>query len=478
MTWKLEIGSYVLDTANVGSSSTTSGAILGWNPEEGWEPTIAGDQFIWPEFWIYIEPQASAAVLEAAIKEIQDTFNSINGKNVTLKDQNGDTILEMKAVEWPEVVAVARVDPGDRTAKIVIESITGSRPGGVSGGSADEPGQIGALSWSYEISSGGLAALVANGTFGPIDGGAGARQNAEAWRFKLLSSSNYPSFLKNTFRQVDAMFMMDQQPEQAAIGEASFNPCTCTIMFRELPADVASALPNEVIACDAKTTMVPRPPLNTEANQDPGHDLVLSGTITLKIQGSTSWEPGETRATQQQTYDKLKAAAEALRTDFFTRYARFQITQLGEGTIDIDSVAGVCGFQFKFTTAEKILKWDENLTIRNQARKIYDEITDGSTVVHEQAGGDLRTLTHEFSVISIGSPVPYNPPTLQSQWDQFDAAQDYDAKFDHGEGTILHHVRGSTAWRWVQETPQQAQNRGRSTANRSFDKGSIANGRI
>lgn len=473
MSWKLKIGSYIIDAADTGSTSTTTGAVLGWDPETAFKPTVSATQFNWPEFWIYLTAP-DAATLKTRIEEVANALNTVDGQTVILEEDGGTTVLEMKSTDWPQVTGSMDIDIGDTTAKIIVTNITGTRPGGVSGGGADEPGQIGAITWQYEITSGGLAGLTASATFGPTTSPSkGARENAEAWRFKLLDKNNFPSFVGDSFRQVDALFNLDVTPEQATITEASYNPCTCTLIMRERPKGVT--LPDEILSCDAKATVVPRKPLNTDSGHLHGYDVVFAGSLTIKIQGNTAWESAETSVTQAETYTKLLDAANSLNTDFLARYTKFLFTQLGEPTIDIDTVNGVCSFSFKYTTADRILQWDEVIVVRNQARKIYDDLTDGQTFVHEQAGGDLRTLQHSLSTQVIGSPQPFKPLKLPKQWDQLDATQNHDVGVEFDSGVIVYSTNATRSYRWVQDSPS-AGGAGIRSGGGSFNKQTVGDG--
>lgn len=478
MAWTIEIGTYILDTADVASTSTTTDLVLGFNPapDSVFAPSISGDSFAWPDFWVFLSAPDSAT-LKTRIEELQAQIETLSGKTIIVKNDAGVAVMSMDAGNWPEAFGTIQADLGDTTAFIVVQGITGTRPGAVSGGGGgDEEGQIDAITWKYEIATGGLAGLAAIGLFGPT-AGKGARENAEAWREKMKTVGNYPDFMSDGLRQVDALFNMDQQANQTAITEASFNPCECVLMFRELPSSVAGSWPDLLQSCDAVARMVANPPLDNESGEDPGYTLVFGGTITAKVEGSTSWNGSETKLSAQDTYQTLLDGAELLKADFMARYHKFQLTEIEEPTIDIDVVGGVCGFAYSFTTVDKVIAWEERTTLTNIARKIYDEVTDGSTIVHEQAGGDLRVLTHQMTVTSLFTPVAYKAPKLSKNWDQTQGSQDSDIDKRSNNGTPTWVTNGSRTWRWVQATPSSA-GAGQRSSQSSFSKNTVGSGLI
>lgn len=451
---RLYIGSYIIDSADTSSSSTTSGVQLDpLDLEGGMTPQIVGTEYRWPTMYAVVTA-ASESALKTAVDAVVSAIRTVQGKTVKYEETNGTTLFEMSSNEWPQAEADVSIDQDQLTADIAF-SFRGEQSGVVSGGAADEPGQTSPITWQYEISAGGIAGMVAQATFGPtISGGsitAGARQNALAWINKLRNTSNYPAWLSSAFRQVNALIEFDQKQAQGTIAESSYDPALVTLQFGELPATLAasSAFSSDVVSMTMQTAMRSRAPLPSRAGVLPGFDLIVGGDFVLKTEGNTTFNASDSSLADNAIYAKAQAVCEDIATYFQAVYgAALGLARYGTPLVSIDPRTGAVVYELAFTGSVSIFEWDERIELRNVYLKVYDRATKGKDWKYEMEGGPLRTLTHSLRVVAV-TPVGFRNPSLERNWDLTEAGQEpvTDVKFT--DGAVQWVTVGTRVWRYV-----------------------------
>lgn len=477
----LTVGSYILDEADSGSTSSTSGCQLDIGEADDPDfmtPEIEDDtagsgasEYRWPIFHAVVTA-ASVAALKTAVDAVEAGIMNCSGKTITLAS-SGSTLFTMSDTVFPQCTASVKKEYDELRCDIAF-SFIGKRAGTPATGAASETGQVGAITWQYEISAGGLAGMVATAVFAA--GAGGARTNANTWVNKLRNTGNYPAWLSTAFRMVGAVIEFDQKANEASISETSYDPSRVTLTFRELAASLAadSNWPSTVLAANWNVAMTERKPLNQRAGGAAGFDLVLFGDLTCKTEGNVTFNASETSLADGAIYAAANTAVTSIISQFRTVYASLALTQWGSPVLNIDEVQGIVGFAVHFTANANVLEWEETCIIRNIFQKVWSRASDGSDWVYEKKGGPIRTCTHSLRIVGVSAPQPYRPPTLNSNWDEVDAGIEPTIRLKHNNGAIEYHTAGEKTWRYVNPGPTDG--RGQTTTLTPIDMDSISNG--
>lgn len=451
---RILIGSYIIDSADASSTSTTSGVVLDLDDAQPLQVAIDREEFRWPIMYAHITA-ATEAALNTAIEAVRAKIEAPGGFDVIYEETASTTLIKMDADEWPQADGAMEVEISGLTADIAF-SFTGRRSGPVASGAGDEAGQTSPINWQYETAAGGIGLMVVRATFGPtISGGsitAGSRQNAVAFINKLRNTANYPSWLATTFRMLNAVVEFEQKENQASVGESSYDPCVATITFNEM--DSAVTWPSNVQSGNYTVSPVEREPLDVRAGELGGKDFVLRGTLTLKTEGNTTFNSSDSAIAAAAVYSTaVTTVANILTYITGTLYSSFALTQLGGADIDIERGTGVVNFSVRLVSST-VLSWTERGRIRNVDQKVWSRATDGTDWEYERNGGPLKVFTHALEVLKVGAGQPYKPPNLGNDWSRIDEDNDpvYESKYSNGQ--LVSYTLGASTWRWVNATPR------------------------
>lgn len=479
---RLYVGSYVIDSADTSSSSTTSGAQLDLDEEDGARPVIRDGEYRWPIMYVVVTA-ASESALKTAVDAVIDAIMNCAGKEVKYEQTNGTTLFNMPATIWPDAVGEVEPDYDGLTCDIAF-SIVGQRAGVLASGAADEPGQIGPIEWQYEVTGGGIGGMVVNATFGPtLSGGsitAGARQNAVAFINKMLSSSNYPSWLSAAFRCVGiAPIQFDQKANQGSIAESSYDPAIVSMTFRELAATLHAdaTFPAEVKSANWNVQMEERDPVDVRSGQlDPGNDLVLFGDLLVKTEGNTTFNSSESSLADNAIEAKCSAAVDSIVTMFKAVYASLTPVQVGNYRLNIDAIQGVCAFAVTFIASGRILAWNESGILINRWPKARSRASNGADTRYMNAGGPVKTLTHSLTIQTQDSPQPYRPPRLQTGWDIDESGAVPVTELSYRNGFRVFTTTGESAYTWMNKGATNVNPDKQTVANKALRWDTIAKG--
>lgn len=476
---RLHIDSYIIDSADTSSSSTTAGVKLALDEAEPLTPTIEGNEYRWPIMYAYVTA-ANEGALKTALDALEQAVRNCSGLTIKFEETNGTTLKQMHANLWPQAEAAFEVEQGDTTAEVAF-SFTGRQAGPVAAGAADEPGIVGNVVWSYSLLPGGSGAMTAQAVFGPTMSGdtvsAGTRQNALAWINKLANTANFPPFLATTFRRIGAPEIeFDQRLNVAALTEADYNPCLVTQVFAELQPTLAamSAFASGVERINTGSAVEPRSPLPGRAGQKPGFDLVLFGDFTLKVMGNTTFNASDTRIADTALKAKADEVALACTILFESVYNSMNLVRWNAPLVSIDFTTGLCTFNVRYTGDGGILEWDESTQLTNVDQKIFARATDGTDWEFEMKGGPIRLLVHTLRVVS-SSPVTYRKPSLGKDWSRMEAVAEPITKLRFtDDGNAQYVTVGSVTYRYV--NPSKGANAG--NVRNSFNADSVGNGHL
>ena len=461
---RLYVGSYILDSADTSSSSTTSGVQLDLDWEDPLSPEIedqpdgAGSDYRWPLFYAIVTA-ANEGALKTAVDAVRAAVENCSGKTITYEETNGTTLFTMASTDWPQCTGRCVVEQGQLTAEIAF-SFIGRRAGTAGTGAADAQGQVGPITWEYERSPGGLAGMIVRAVF-KATSGTGARANAVTWINAITNPSNYATkapWLNSAFRALSPIVEFDQSANLATVAETSYDPARVTLTFRELHSTLAAdaAWPTQALSGNWNVGLTERGAMNERAGSEAGFDVTLFGDVTLKSQGNTTFNSSETKLTDAELYANGLAAVNVIISHFRTVYAFMQLIQMGQATINIDAVQGVAGFTVRFLGGTNVLEWEEHCTVKNVQAKVRSRSTDGSHWKYEMAGGPDRICRHTLRMVAL-TPLPYRAPSLNTNWDEDEAELEPTITLKHNNGQVEYHTFGSKQWTYMNSGPTGGQ---------------------
>lgn len=472
---------YILDSADSGSTSTTTGVKLRLAPTQPLSPQITHDEHIWPGFYAFVTA-ASESALKTAVDAVESAILNANGQTIIFEETSGTTLFQMHANLWPYCEGAVEKEQGQLTCKLAFSWI-GRREAPTSTGATDEPGLQSPITYEYVISPGGIAGMTAQAVFGPTLSGttvtAGARENAEAWIEKMKSSSNYPAWLSAAFRHAGATIEFERKQNVATENEAAYLQARVTILFVELSATLHAdgTFPSTVVKANFNVSLNERDALNKRAAALPGFDLTLYGDLTIKTEGNTAFLSNDSSVTDANIYSTAETAIASIIVMFRAMYAGLGLIQWGLPTIGIDEPNGLVTFSVRFTGNVTIFSWEENTRIRNVLPKSHSRATDGSEFKYQMAGGPIRTCHHTLKIVAT-SPVPYRPPPLDSNWDDLELGVDATTTRVSNNGAETYETEGETLWRYVNPGPQSSSGPGRTSAGILVDINNIGSGKL
>jgi hypothetical protein len=479
---RLYIGSYIIDSADTSSSSTTSGVQLDLDEEESAQPRIRDGEYRWPIMYAVVTA-ASESALKTAVDALRDAVLNCSGKEVKYENTNGTTMFNMPSTIWPEAEGAFDPDYDGLTCDVAF-SIIGKRPGAISNGAADEPGQIGPIEYQYEVTGGGLGGFIVSATFGPTLSGdtitAGARENAVVFINKMLNTANYPAWLSPAFRCVGiAPIAFDRKANLATVAESSYDPAVVSMTFRELAATLFAdaAFPTTVKSANWNVDMQEREPIDVRSGQiDPGNEITLFGDLLLKTEGNTTFNSSESSLADNAIEAACTAAVDSIVNMFKAVYASLTPVQLGSYRLNIDAIQGVCAFSVTFLAAGTILMWKETGMLVRRHVKARSRASNGADTRYVNKGGPVKTLTHELTIQTQGAPQPYKTPSLSKGWDQDDDGIEPVTELSYRNGFRVFTTRGQSHWTFMNDGPTNVNPDRETVANQALRWDSIGNG--
>ena len=309
---------YIIDSADSGSTSTTTGVKLRLDPTQPLSPQISHDEHVWPAYYAFVTA-ASEAALKTAVDTLESAILNASGQTIVYEETSGTTLFQMHANLWPYCEGAVEKEQGQLTAKLAFSWI-GRREGPTSNGATDEPGLQSPPSYEYVISPGGIAGMTAQAVFGPTMSGTtvttGARENAEAWIEKMKTSSNWPAWLSAAFRHAGATVEFERKQNVATENEAAYLLARATILFVETSATLHAdaTFPSTVVKANFNVAMNERDAISLRAATLPGFDVTLYGDLTIKTEGNTAFLSNDTSVTDANIYSTAETAIASIIT--------------------------------------------------------------------------------------------------------------------------------------------------------------------
>lgn len=411
MSVKIKLGSYVLDSARSGNTSTTTGLRLAFpdGPHISYNKDRNGFDI---NFLVYCEGITGTANIKTALDALE---------NVITNTVNADFEIELDGVAWRQFKVSDNVfsritgkvySEIARDGFIAAVTVTAERAGTASGSAGDVADAIEPLEWDYAQSVGGLARAAVTGVFKK-------RTSAVAFVQGLRDGTNVPPWLPTATWQFTAqpVYKFEQQLNQTSpVGESAYTPCRVSVFMAELPASMASTMKSTKCKdFTYRATLRPAAPLNANAGHAPGYEFTLVGTLEFQIDGNTSFDSADTVGNGRQTEAGLKAAAQtmidALKANAETRLA-MTFTKLGQD-ITVAGESGSVAFVWTGITgsATRVLSWAEKVTVHFGFQGEIFTLATGAQGVEGNKAGEAITVDHRLDVVAL-APVAYRKPSI------------------------------------------------------------------
>lgn len=389
MSARLKIGSYVIDAAETGSTSTTAGCRLlfgdsleGGTPLFEWREGRASGQLV---FVVQVAGVALKAARDALSAAVTKTINA----DVVLESAAGTTVKDWKVSDgsWQRVTGEVVVNEGD-AAGLVLVVLTFERAGLATGSAGDVAGSLDGPVWSFMFESQGKASVVGTCVFN-------TRTNAAAWVQGMRAGTAWPAWMNTTTtRFVTAGYPdMPQQPNAAdPVPDSAYTPVRATVVMNMLPAAwAADASFTDVVDGDCEMSVRPRARRQREAGSRPGYDVLITGRLVFKTEQDTTFDPNDTTV---EAANGMKARARAcfnvMKADLETRYGTVvelqespEFTPSGKTGEWIFAALGTADF-------DGIYDFRDNVTFERSPGAVVLEGDKGSVVMAEKLGPTVR----------------------------------------------------------------------------------------
>jgi hypothetical protein len=416
MSFKVTIGAYVIDGARSGSASTTTGVRLGF-------PEGQGTELKWREgktsavlaFAVYLDGITGAANVKTAVDAVRSAIINTGNADVVISfDGTTQRQFLVSTGEFSRITGTVDAEEQENSAFLICE-LTCERVGVASGTAGDNTGAIDALEWNYAEGAQGLAKATVSGVF---------KTKATAISFVQFfrNSSNWPAWIPSSYWVMlpTPVYEFEQQLNQSSpVPESAFTPCRATVMFQQIPAEVASVMKSQ--SCLNLTYRIrkePAPPQDENSGEDPGNTFSIEAVAQFQVDNNSSFDSGDTANVTVATLETkalailtaLKTAAQATMADSLEIVDKPIIERMGDaGQVLISATY--------LSATKKILLWEETVELHFAFQGGIYTLDDGAEGISGHKAGDSIECSHTLNIDSL-EPINYRRPTFMddSSW--------------------------------------------------------------
>lgn len=450
MSVRLKVGSYIVDAAESGSTSTTSGvrllqgdSLAGGAPGLRFSQGRTSAELLVP----VVVDAASTVALKTAVDAVILAMLANANADVVYEYTSGSTLADWKVSDgtWSRIEGeVAGIDYGDENALILFR-FSMQRVGIASTGAGDPADAITPVFWNFGLDSNGLGSCAGTCTFE-------SRADAAAWVVLMRAGTGWPAWLGTQFRFATAIYQKEQQQNQASpVPDTAFTPATVTVVLSALPSAFAgNSAFDDVISVEYDAVMSPRAPQDENSGQEPGFDITISGTLQFKTEVDTTYDANDT---SQTAGSGLKSAAlaciEAIESDAKTRLGvtwfrpNDPVITVKENGLVIFNLAAMTGDSGRITT------WNESMQIVVTPRDRAITGSAGTRIHPHRLGPEIRV--HHTLAVTAFSEIAYQPPSfISSAWfcESPNPAKPI-VKKAAGDGQDEHVMAWSNVWKYL-----------------------------
>lgn len=401
MAYQLTIGSTMFDAAEgLTNASTIAGTriMFGENADDSLTVDDSGGAVRVP---FKIEVVADdVATFATRVQEVRDALDEVNAEGFVVALDGVDHVdVDPALYERLQVDRKEHLGPDDEAPRALFECTL------VADALDADPNAI-TSTWTYQRNHSGRALAIGRIT-------ASTRAAAVAAVSPLRLGSARPAWMSSAFRVIEDTAEFDAAAgAPQSLSDSQFRPATVTVVFEQMPAWMSGdARFANVRRAECVFEATNRAALPARANQDPGINVTVRGTIELWTERNTSWDSTEPTPTASAAMRSIALACAAAMLSEAER-------RLDSGPVTLivpmeDSVTGQDGsYTFTLTGvtggSSRILSWEESELYEVQDRdEIVDLAANGQWVFGRQP---LVTIQHTLSIESLTSPRPYVPP--------------------------------------------------------------------
>lgn len=449
MSMRLKIGSYIIDAAESGSTSTTTGCRLlaGESLDAGrpgylrWREDRNSAQIT---FVVQVDRDTSAnmktsrdALVAAVTKTVQADIVMESAAGTTLKD------WKVSDGSWQRVTGQVEVDEGDENG-LVLVILTVERVAPATGSAGDVAGSLDGPVWSFMFESQGKASVTGTCVFN-------SRTNATAWVQAMRAGTAWPAWMNaTTTRFVTAGYPdMPQQPNAAdPVPDSAYTPVQAIVVLAMLPAAWAadSAFDN-VVDGDCEMSVRPRARLPQEAGARPGLDVMITGRLVFKTEQDTTFDPNDTSVVAAGGLDSaVRACFEVMKSDLEARrnitvelQDEIEFTPTGKTGEVIFAALGVAEFG-------GVYEFSDNVEFELTPSDTVLQGSKGHVVFQDENGPNLRCRQTGYCRSNY-LHTPQRPPFIDDTWFELSWKPTKPiVEPPHGEGPTIYRVGWSGEW--------------------------------
>lgn len=319
MSKRLKIGSYVIDSAASGSTSTTQGVrLLTERPGIRWGEGRTTATLIVP---ILVSRDTLAnfkTSRDALVAALTRTVNA----DIVYEHEAGQTIKDwlVSTGAWQKIecnVEADEVDNGNEVNALILATFTISRVAPSSGSAGDPDGVLDGVEWDFTGE--------ASGRCGGVIGIAyfDTRAHAAAWVQTIRSGTGWPDWVStDKARFATYSYKLPQQPNQPdPVPDSAYTPVPAVVYLTILPdAWASSGAFDDVIDGDCSLSLRSRGRLQSEAAARPGLEVLFSGHLQFKVDTAEEFDAGDTSFTAPGALkEKALACIEVMKSDLEQR---------------------------------------------------------------------------------------------------------------------------------------------------------------
>lgn len=448
MSMRLKIGSYIIDSAPTGSTSTTNGVrLLGERPGIRWSEGRAEAAILVP---IQISRDTKAnyktsrdALVAALTRTVQADVVYESEAGTTFKDW----LVSTNA--WQRVECNVELedesDNGNEVAGLVLAIITASRIAPTTGSAGDPEGLLAGIEWDFTVEGSGRCGGVAGIAY--FD----TKAHAAAWVQTIRSGAGWPDFVDaTTARFATHSYKLPQQPNQPdPVPDSGYSPVPATVYLTVLPsAWAASGAFDDVIDGNCEISVRSRGRLPSEANARPGLEVLFTGHLQFKVDTADEFDASDTSfVAPGDVNSKALACIEVMKEDLQQR-REIEFDYVDDIELHPTGRSG----EVRFTAVglaefDGIFEFADDVVFESTPRDKLLEGSKGSVVMRSKLGPLLRCMqTGAARALTAIEPTP--PAFIDDTWfNELWRTRRPTAKPPHAEGMTM--VETSWEGRWL-----------------------------
>lgn len=447
MAVRLKIGSYIIDAAETGSTSTTTGCLL-MLPEG---PALRGE--IGPdsatlEFLVQVKRDTTAN-LKSSMDALEAQAALVNA-DIVLEYTSGSELASLKTSngQWARTSCKLVKEEGALAAKVLL-TFSAERLAAPNTGAGDVPGSLGPMDLEFAFDDNGVGSASMSALFKTL-------ADAKTWVQTVRAGTGRPSFLGTHWRFRSPLYTGQRQENQPATPTAQlFSPFRATCILTALPPDLAAAVGSDVIACAYHGEFNARAPVNRRIGQAPGYNVLITGSLQVKGSHDSTFDSADSSSLAAGSWKATVRNALAGIAAHFAARVGVTIEQPDEPAWAPSGTSGEITFVI-IGRAEvgEILSLVEDVKITRASRNRRLGGTAG-TRVYKHRNGPMYTVSHDVTVVAKSLPsYPALPFVNSERFDEDSFTPSQPDVTVSQNGTFEYTARWSGAWTYVGPDPQ------------------------